>query len=69
MFEEHVDGADAARRDEFMKLWIRADVTRLTNIRASQNRKVGNPGPEGSVGKLSSAELNKDLYALSLIHI
>ena len=66
VFEEHVDGADAARRDEFMKLWIRADVTRLTNIRASQNRKVGNPGPEGSVGKLSSAELNKDLYAFAV---
>ena len=49
-----------------MKLWIRADVTRLTNIRASGNRKVGNPGPEGSVGKLASAELNKDLYAFAV---
>ena len=66
VFEKHVAADDEARRDEFMKLWIRADVNRLTNIRASQNRKVGNPGPEGSVGKLGSAELNKDLYAFAV---
>ncbi|MDE0803335.1 MAG: acyl-CoA dehydrogenase family protein [Acidimicrobiales bacterium] len=66
VFEKHVAADDVARRDEFMKLWIRADVNRLTNIRASQNRKVGNPGPEGSVGKLGSAELNKDLYAFAV---
>ncbi|MDZ7676496.1 MAG: acyl-CoA dehydrogenase family protein [Acidimicrobiales bacterium] len=66
VFEEHVADHDAARRDEFMKLWVRADVTRLTNIRASQNRKLGDPGPEGSVGKLASAELNKDLFAFAV---
>ena len=66
VFQEHVDPADAARRDELMKLWIRAEISRLTNIRASQNRKVGNPGPEGSVGKLASAELNKDLFAFAV---
>jgi alkylation response protein AidB-like acyl-CoA dehydrogenase len=54
---------DAATRDEVMKLWIRAEVLRLTNIRASQNRKMGDPGPEGSIGKMASAELNKDIYA------
>ncbi len=64
--EKYVGPDDAARRDEFMKLWVRADVTRLTNIRAAGNRKVGNPGPEGSVGKLASAELNKDLYAFAV---
>ena len=66
VYEDHADRSDVSRRDEFMKLWVRADVTRLTNIRASQNRKVGNPGPEGSVGKLASAELNKDLYAFAV---
>jgi alkylation response protein AidB-like acyl-CoA dehydrogenase len=50
------------RRDEMMKLWSRAEVLRLTNIRASQMRKAGDPGPEGSIGKLASAELNKDIY-------
>ena len=54
-------GGSAAERDELMKLWIRAEIGRLTNIRASQNRKQGTPGPEGSVGKLAFAELNKDM--------
>ena len=39
----------------------RAEVLRLTNIRASQLRTVGNPGPEGSIGKAMSAELNKHI--------
>ena len=30
-----------------MALWIRAEVLRLTNIRAGQLRVVGNPGPGG----------------------
>jgi alkylation response protein AidB-like acyl-CoA dehydrogenase len=56
------DRKDAATRDEVMQLWIRAEVLRLTNIRANQNRKMGDPGPEGSIGKLASAELNKAVY-------
>ncbi len=43
--------SSAPDRDELMKLWVRAEVHRLTNIRASEMRKVGVPGPEGSVGK------------------
>jgi alkylation response protein AidB-like acyl-CoA dehydrogenase len=46
-----------------MRLYIRAEVLRLTNIRAGQMRKVGAPGPEGSIGKMASADLNKDTYA------
>ena len=49
-----------------MKLWTKAEALRLTNIRASQNRKVGNPGPEGSVAKTMFAELNKDVYELAI---
>ena len=56
------DRKDAATKDELMKLWIEAEVNRLTNIRASQNRKVGVPGPEGSTGKLAFAESNKRIY-------
>jgi alkylation response protein AidB-like acyl-CoA dehydrogenase len=54
---------DAALKDELMRQWIRAEVLRLTNIRASQLRQKGSPGPEGSIGKLASAELNKDLMS------
>jgi alkylation response protein AidB-like acyl-CoA dehydrogenase len=53
---------DAATKDELMKLWSAAEVSRLTNIRAAQNRKAGVPGPEGSTGKLAFAEQNKKIY-------
>ncbi len=56
---EDSNNAGPVERDELMKLWIRAEVHRLTNIRAGQNRKQGTPGPEGSVGKLESALLNQ----------
>ena len=55
---------DAVWRDALTRRWIDAEVARLTNIRAAQNRKVGVPGPEGSTAKLVSAELNKDIYEL-----
>ena len=54
------------RRDRVMQLWTSAEALRLTNSRASQNRKVGNPGPEGSVAKLKFAELNKEIYELAV---
>jgi alkylation response protein AidB-like acyl-CoA dehydrogenase len=53
---------DLARKDKLMKLWCDAEVNRLTNIRAGAARKVGTPGPEGSVGKLAFAETNKRIY-------
>ncbi len=53
---------DAATLDEVMQLWSRAEVLRLTNIRANQNRKMGDPGPEGSIGKMAGANLNIDIY-------
>ncbi len=60
---------DPVKRDHLMRLWIRAEVGRLTNIRASQLRAVGNPGPEGSIAKCAMAELNKRLgeFALELL--
>jgi alkylation response protein AidB-like acyl-CoA dehydrogenase len=49
-------------RDRLMQLWSDAEILRLTNIRASQNRKVGTPGPEGSIAKLHMAELHKGIF-------
>ncbi len=56
------DRKGAPARDEVMKLWCRAEVVRLTNIRANQNRKMGDPGPEGSIGKMAGAILNIDVH-------
>lgn len=60
------DRRDPSTRDELMSLWVRAELLRLTNIRASQNRKMGDPGPEGSIAKLAMAELNKDIYSFAV---
>jgi alkylation response protein AidB-like acyl-CoA dehydrogenase len=49
-----------------MKLWSAAEINRLTNMRASQNRSKGTPGPEGSISKLAMAELNKAIYSFAL---
>ncbi len=60
------DRRDPVTRDGLIKLWIRAELLRLTNIRASQARKMGDPGPEGSIAKLAMAELNKDVYSYAV---
>jgi len=52
----------AIMRDRVSQLWIEAEVGRLTTLRARSNATVGNPGPEGSVGKLASAELNQRIW-------
>lgn len=52
---------DEAKRDKLMKLWCEVEAMRLTNMRASDNRKKGTPGPEGSTGKLQWANLNKKI--------
>jgi alkylation response protein AidB-like acyl-CoA dehydrogenase len=57
---------NAALRDRLMSLWVEAEVLRLTNVRANQNARVGNPGPEGSIAKLMFAEVNKDIYDLCI---
>jgi alkylation response protein AidB-like acyl-CoA dehydrogenase len=64
--ERHHDDGDPVLRDRLVDLWIKAETARLTNLRASQNRKMGTPGPEGSVGKLAFAELNKKIYELCI---
>ena len=60
------DRKDKSTRDELMKLWSRAEVHRLTNIRANAQRRLGAPGPEGSIGKMESANLNKAIYEFTI---
>jgi alkylation response protein AidB-like acyl-CoA dehydrogenase len=64
IWNEEVLDKTPAVRDQLMRLWVEAEVLRLTNVRASQNRKAGNPGPEGSIAKLKFAEVNMAIYAL-----
>ena len=48
-------------RDRVATLWIEAELNRLTPARARASAVGGSPGPEGSVGKLASAEFSKRL--------
>jgi alkylation response protein AidB-like acyl-CoA dehydrogenase len=61
---EDLDPAEqtGARKDRLMQLWVQAEVGRITNRRAAENAKAGNPGPEMSIAKLAFSELNKALY-------
>jgi alkylation response protein AidB-like acyl-CoA dehydrogenase len=52
----------AVMRDRVAGLWVRAEVLRLTNQRAKDSARSGNPGPEGSVGKLESAQLSQAIH-------
>jgi alkylation response protein AidB-like acyl-CoA dehydrogenase len=49
-------------RDRVADLWIKAEVLRLTNQRGKALAHTGAAGPQGSIGKLMSAELNQDIY-------
>jgi alkylation response protein AidB-like acyl-CoA dehydrogenase len=63
VWEARRDALDGAERDVWRDrvadLWIEAEVVRLTNARAKEAAVGGNPGPEGSVAKLASAELSQ----------
>ncbi len=57
---------DPVKKDRLLRLWTEAEVARLTNIRAQQNRSRGTPGPEGSISKLVYAELNKRIWEFTV---
>jgi alkylation response protein AidB-like acyl-CoA dehydrogenase len=60
------DQRDAVTRDRLLRVWVEAEVLRLTNQRAAAHSRLGTPGPEGSIGKLAYAELNQRIYELCL---
>ncbi len=53
------DERTGARRERLMQLYTQSEAFRLTNARAGQNAKSGNPGPEGSIAKLALSNFNK----------
>jgi alkylation response protein AidB-like acyl-CoA dehydrogenase len=49
-------------RDRLTSLWLRAEAQRLTSERSRATATAGDPGPEGSIGKMVGAELNQHIY-------
>ena len=58
------DPAMQGRADEALDRGRGATGSRTS--RAGSNRKIGTPGPEGSIGKLAFAELNKRIYEFAM---
>jgi alkylation response protein AidB-like acyl-CoA dehydrogenase len=57
-------GGSAVERDRLARLWIDAEVIRLTALRAEALRKGGTPGPEASTGKLATGVLPQRVFEL-----
>tara|TARA_Y100000748_G_scaffold286083_1_gene269107 strand:+ start:673 stop:1887 length:1215 start_codon:yes stop_codon:yes gene_type:complete len=57
---------DPIQKDKLVELWIQQEAVRLTNLRASELREKGTPGPEGSTSKLYEAEINKESYEFGM---
>ncbi|WP_329566555.1 acyl-CoA dehydrogenase family protein [Streptomyces sp. NBC_01361] len=49
-----------------LKLWVEAEVARLTGERLRQQLVAGQPGPEGSGMKLGFARLNQEISGLEI---
>jgi alkylation response protein AidB-like acyl-CoA dehydrogenase len=52
--------------DALLRLWVDAEVARLTGERLRQQLAAGQPGPEGSAAKLTFARLNQEISGLEL---
>ncbi|GAA0959712.1 acyl-CoA dehydrogenase family protein [Actinocorallia libanotica] len=52
--------------DRLLKLWVEAEVARVTGQRLGQKLRQGQPGPEGSAMKLTFARLNQQLSGLEV---
>jgi len=52
--------------DRLMRLWVDAEVARLTGRRLRQKLALGQPGPEGSAMKLTFARLAQEASGLEL---
>ena len=57
---------EAVLRDRVTKMYIEQELLRLTTKRAAAAQKVGNPGAEGSVIKIVSADSAKRLWETAL---
>jgi alkylation response protein AidB-like acyl-CoA dehydrogenase len=52
--------------DRLLRLWVDAEVARITGARLRQQLAAGQPGPEGSAAKVIFARLNQDISSLEV---
>jgi alkylation response protein AidB-like acyl-CoA dehydrogenase len=64
--EKPADQRNKADKDTMMHLYCASEALRFTVMRGAQAAKAGNPGPEGSISKLMSADFNKKVTEFTL---
>ncbi|ROO85960.1 alkylation response protein AidB-like acyl-CoA dehydrogenase [Actinocorallia herbida] len=65
-WRDHPERRTHDLHDRLLKLWVEAEVARITGSRLRQKLKQGQPGPEGSAMKLTFARLNQQLSGLEV---
>jgi alkylation response protein AidB-like acyl-CoA dehydrogenase len=65
-WREHPERRTRELHDRLLRLWVEAEVARLTGMRLRQKLAQGQPGPEGAAMKLTFARLNQQLSGLEL---
>ena len=64
--EKSANERNGADKDKMMHLFCASEALRFTVMRGAQAAKAGNPGPEGSIAKLMSADFNKKVTEFTL---
>jgi alkylation response protein AidB-like acyl-CoA dehydrogenase len=65
-WREHPEKRTPELHDRLLKLWVEAEVFRITGARLRQKLAQGQPGPEGSAMKLTFARISQQLSGLEL---
>lgn len=65
-WREHPERRTPELHDRLLRLWVEAEIARLTGQRLRQKLAQGQPGPEGAAMKLTFARLNQQLSGLEL---
>jgi alkylation response protein AidB-like acyl-CoA dehydrogenase len=65
-WRERPELRDPAMHDELLRLWVEAEVARLTGERLRQQLAAGQPGPEGSGLKLAFAQLAQTISGFDI---
>jgi alkylation response protein AidB-like acyl-CoA dehydrogenase len=65
-WREHPERRTPELHDRLLRLWVDAEVARLTGRRLRQKLAQGQPGPEGSAMKLTFARVSQELSGLEV---
>ena len=65
-WRDHPELRTPGLHDRLLRLWVEAEVARLSAERLRQQLAAGQPGPEGSAAKLVFARLNQEISGLEV---